>query len=227
MKELTIAIDGYSSCGKSSTSRLVAKKLGYRYIDSGAMYRAVTLYFLKGGVQVQNTNQVKLALDEIAIRFIVDEEGNSEISLNGIAVEKEIRNFEVASKVSEISAIKEVREALVDWQRKMGDGGGIVMDGRDIGTVVFPYAELKYFMTADCQIRAKRRFDELKSKGDEVSFEEILENIRKRDSEDTGRAVSPLFPHQDARIIDTTFLTLEGQVDLIYNDVQAYHIQAV
>ena len=216
MKKIIIAIDGYSACGKSSTAKAVANLLNYNYIDTGAMYRSVTLFFLQNFVSLTNPNEVAEALKEIDIEFRYNAKANqSDTYLNGLNVEHEIRQMSVSDKVSDVSAISAVRRFLVGQQQKMGKKKGIVMDGRDIGTVVFPEAELKVFMIADMQIRAKRRQDELLEKGDLVKLEDIIDNLAKRDLIDTSRADSPLRQAQDARVIDTSYITFEEQVEMI------------
>lgn len=216
MKKIIIAIDGYSACGKSSTAKAVAAILGYSYIDTGAMYRAVTLYFLQNFVSLTNPHEVENALKEIEIEFRYNPKTQkSDTYLNGINVEQEIRQMTVSNKVSEVSAISQVRRFLVAQQQKMGKKKGIVMDGRDIGTVVFPEAELKIFMTAEMAVRAKRRQDELLEKGELVDLEEIIENLKKRDLIDTSRQDSPLRQAEDAQLIDTTAITFEEQVNQI------------
>ncbi|SFE39185.1 (d)CMP kinase [Thermoflexibacter ruber] len=216
MKKIIIAIDGYSACGKSSTAKAVASILGYSYIDTGAMYRAVTLYFLQNFVSLTNPNEIENALKEIEIEFRHNPKTQkSDTYLNGINVEQEIRQMTVSDKVSEVSAISQVRRFLVAQQQKMGKKKGIVMDGRDIGTVVFPEAELKIFMTAEMTVRAKRRQDELLEKGELVDLEEIIENLKKRDLIDTSRQDSPLRQAEDAQLIDTTAITFEEQVKQI------------
>ncbi len=213
MPKIIIAVDGYSSCGKSTTAKSVAKHLGYAYIDTGAMYRAVTLYFIQNHVSLSDEKEINRALENIHIDFKRNDEGQNQTYLNGLNVEDEIRKLYVANLVSEVSAIKTVRRQMVDLQRKMGKKKGFVMDGRDIGTVVFPDADLKVYMTADPTVRAHRRQIELFAKGETVELEEIIENIRKRDIIDTTRTESPLKRAEDAHLIDTTFMTLEEQVD--------------
>lgn len=216
MQKITIAIDGYSSTGKSSTAYLVAEKLGYTYIDSGAMYRAVTLYFLNHHISNTSVRDVEKALEAIKLDFRRNTKTNkNEIHLNGLNVEGKIRTMEVSNAVSPVSAIGSVREAMVASQQKMGKSKGVVMDGRDIGTVVFPDAELKLFMVADPYIRAHRRQLELVAKGELVDLKEILANIEERDLIDTTRAHSPLRKAAGAVEIDTSFLTLEEQIDQI------------
>ena len=189
--------------------------MAYSYIDTGAMYRAVTLYFLQNHVSFSNPKEVEKALENINIEFRINSAGQNQTYLNGLNVEDEIRKLYVANKVSEVSAIAAVRHAMVDQQRKMGKKKGLVMDGRDIGTVVFPEAELKIFMTADPLVRAQRRQIELMEKGDVLDIEEILENIKKRDIIDSTRAESPLKQADDAIVIDTTYMTLDEQVDQV------------
>ncbi|MBX2917383.1 MAG: (d)CMP kinase [Cyclobacteriaceae bacterium] len=213
MRKIIIAIDGYSACGKSTTARAVARELNYRYIDTGAMYRAVTLYFLDKHVALTNPKEVARALQEIRISFVVNSKGNSEAFLNGINVEKEIRKMRISENVSQVSAIREVRMALVEQQRKMGKDCGVVMDGRDIGTVVFPQAELKIFLTADILVRAFRRQKELLERNDLVDIDTIVENLKQRDSIDSSRTESPLRKAEDATGIDTTHITIDEQVD--------------
>jgi cytidylate kinase len=213
LKRLIIAIDGYSACGKSTTARSAARILGYRYIDTGAMYRAVTLYFLDHHVSLTNPREVDRALEQINISFRVNAAGESETFLNGLNVEQAIRELRVAEKVSQVSALKAVRTKLVDQQRKIGRHKGVVMDGRDIGTVVFPDADLKFFMTADIKVRAMRRQRELLEKDILADLDSVIENLRERDRIDTTRAESPLRQAPDAIVIDTTHLTIDEQVD--------------
>ena len=216
MKKIIIAIDGYSACGKSSTAKAVAKALNYNYIDTGAMYRAVTLYFLQNYVTLDNPNQVSKALKNIEIEFRYNPKlQRSETFLNGIYVEDAIRQMQISDRVSEVSTLSEVRRFLVAQQQKMGKKKALVMDGRDIGTVVFPEAELKIFMTADMFIRAERRQEELFEKGEMIPLEAVIENLQKRDQIDTSRKDSPLRQAQDALQIDTSFITLEEQVEII------------
>jgi cytidylate kinase len=217
MGKITIAIDGYSSCGKSTVAKGVAKKLGYVFIDSGAMYRAVTLYCLKNHIIHDgkfNEKDVIKALDDIHLEFKLNPETRqSDMHLNGLDVEKEIREMNVSNFVSPISAIKEVRDRIVVLQRKFRTGNGIVMDGRDIGTNVFPDAELKIFMTANENVRAQRRWKELDAKGMNVSLEEIKRNLKQRDHEDTHRAYNPLRKAEDAVVLDNTHMSLQEQLD--------------
>ncbi|WP_080903578.1 (d)CMP kinase [Parabacteroides sp. Marseille-P3160] len=222
--KLIIAIDGYSSCGKSTMAKELARRIGYTYIDTGAMYRAVTWYALqKGWIANGIVDAVRLqqSLDEIEITFRVNpQNGRTETWVNGRNVEQEIRSLEVAKWVSQVAALSFVRRALVDRQQAMGKDKGIVMDGRDIGTVVFPDAELKIFVTASAEVRAQRRVDEMREKGEEASYEAILENVRTRDRIDTTRADSPLKAAGDARILDNTHLSLEEQNAWLFEQYQ-------
>jgi len=206
--KIIIAIDGYSSCGKSTFAKEIAQKLGYLYLDTGALYRAVTLLALRNGLIKNNLidqNRLKDYIGNVNIHFIKNVSTHkNEIILNGENVENEIRNLEVSKNVSQISTLKFVREKMVDLQRNIGKGKGLVIDGRDIGTVVFPEAEIKIFMTADLEIRARRRYDELIAKGEKVSFEEIKDNIFKRDEQDTNRTESPLKKASDAVVLDNS-----------------------
>ena len=215
MKKITIAIDGYSSCGKSTMAKDLAREVGYIYIDSGAMYRAVTLYCLDNGLFTSegiNTSRLEEAMPDIRISFELNPETQRPMTfLNGVNVEDRIRTMEVSSHVSPVAALPFVREALVKLQQEMGKAKGIVMDGRDIGTVVFPDAELKIFVVASAEIRAQRRYDELKAKGQEASYEEILANVKERDYIDQNRAVSPLRQAEDALLLDNSNLTIEEQ----------------
>ena len=213
MRKIIIAIDGYSACGKSTTAKEVAKVLGYRYIDSGAMYRAVTLYFLDHHIALTNPREITKALDDIKISFVVNSKGVTETFLNGISVEKKIRKMKISENVSQVSAIKDVRVSMVAQQRKMGKEKGVVMDGRDIGTVVFPSAELKLFLTADILTRAFRRQRELLEREDMVDFDTIVANLNQRDLIDSTRKESPLIKAEDATVIDTTHVTIDEQVD--------------
>ncbi len=212
-KKIVIAIDGYSACGKSTTAKQVANVLGYRYIDSGAMYRAVTLFFLDHHVALTNPKEVSKALHHIQISFKVNSKNISETYLNGLNVERQIRNMRVSENVSQVSTIKDVRMALVENQRRMGKEKGVVMDGRDIGTVVFPQAELKLFMTAEVLIRAFRRQRELLNRDQLVDLDEVIDNLIQRDKIDTARTESPLRQAEDALVIDTTHISIDEQVD--------------
>ena len=216
MKSINIAIDGFSGCGKSSTAKEVAKRLGYKFIDSGAMYRAVTLYFIQHKIDLENADQVVAALGNISIDFRPNKEsGKNETFLNQQNVEKEIRKMYVSQLVSPVSAIKAVRVAMVAQQQEMGKTGGVVMDGRDIGSVVLPAAELKVFMKASDDARARRRQKELAEKGEEVSLEEIAKNFRERDAQDSSRKESPLIQVPEAIVIDTSDLEFEEQVQKV------------
>ncbi len=217
-KKLTIAIDGFSSCGKSTLAKELASRLHYIFIDSGAMYRAVTLYCLRHnwilGDQVQLTEIIN-ALPSITIEFKMDDQGNKAIYLNGENCENEIRQGFVASAVSRVAEIKEVREKLVHEQQKMGEKGGIVMDGRDIGTVVFPHADLKLFVTASIEVRAQRRYLELTQKGIEITLEEVKDNLVERDFIDSNRKESPLVQAEDAVLLDNSTMTREEQLQWV------------
>jgi cytidylate kinase len=222
-----IAIDGYSSCGKSTFARLIARELNYVYIDSGAMYRAVALYCIENGILSENKvnlPRLQRALPEINIRFSINaSDGMQETLLNGVNIEEKIRGIEVSSVVSSISQIGDVRTKMVSMQRKIGEHGRVVMDGRDIGTVVFPNAILKIFMTADPDVRAKRRYDELTQKGVAVQLDEIAENIRMRDREDENRPVSPLRQANDALVLDNSYMTIAEQMELFRIKWDALH----
>ena len=216
-QKIVIAIDGHSSCGKSTFAKAIAARLGYIFIDTGAMYRAVTLCALEAGAisdgKVDQERVVGL-LPQINISFRFNaERGASDVYVNGECVEPRIRSIEVSSAVSRISSIPAVREKLVAMQQQMGRDRGVVMDGRDIGTVVFPDAELKIFMTADAEVRARRRYDELTAKGDNVTLEEILENVIARDKADMEREISPLRQAEDAVVLDNSRMTVEEQME--------------
>lgn len=219
MQKITIAIDGFSSTGKSTVAKQLAKHLGYIYVDSGAMYRAVTLYTMQNGwIDKDHFDVIALVtnLDKITISFkFNDQLGFAEVYLNEENVEKQIRTLEVSSYVSKVAAIPEVRYQLVKQQHQMGKDKGVVMDGRDIGTVVFPNAELKLFMTASAETRAQRRYDELINRGDQVNYEDVLKNVRERDYIDSNRENSPLTKAEDAIEIDNSNLTLEQQFEKI------------
>ncbi|MBQ5982255.1 MAG: (d)CMP kinase [Prevotella sp.] len=225
MKKITIAIDGFSSCGKSTMAKDLAKRIGYIYVDTGAMYRSVTLFALRnnlfnedGSVKVE---ELEKRINEIEIGFKLNEEtGRPDTYLNGELVEKEIRTMEVSNHVSPIAAIPFVRTAMVAQQQKMGKEKGIVMDGRDIGTVVFPDAELKIFVTASAEVRAQRRFDELKGKGMEANFDEILKNVQERDYIDSHREVSPLRQADDAVVLDNSYMTIEEQNKWLFSQYE-------
>ncbi len=226
-KPLIIAIDGFSSCGKSTLARMLARTLGYTYIDSGAMYRAITLFALRKNLITNGTPDKEAILKELAgitISFGYDQENEHNITrLNGENVEEEIRRPEVSAYVSPVSAIREIREAMVLFQRKLGENGGIVMDGRDIGTVVFPHANLKIFMTADPEIRAQRRYLELSLKGIAVSMDDIRNNIAQRDYMDQNREISPLRKAPDAIILDNSNLNIQEQLDWVLEKMKTIH----
>lgn len=215
MKKIVIAIDGFSSSGKSTMAKDLAKTIGYTYIDTGAMYRAVTLYCLTNGIITDkgiDNDRLQAEINSINIDFRLNKEtGKPETYLNGVNVEQDIRKMEVANWVSPIAAIGFVRRALVELQQKMGEQKGIVMDGRDIGTVVFPHAELKLFITASPEVRAQRRVDELRAKGEQVSYEEVLANIKSRDHIDSTREESPLRQAPDAIVLDNSNMTIDEQ----------------
>ena len=216
IQKIIIAIDGYSSCGKSTTAKLVAARLGYGYIDTGAMYRAVTLYFIEQNISLTNPKEVAKALNELQIGFHHNPKtSENEVFLNGVNVEKEIRKMYISDQVSEVSVLAEVRHAMVSQQQKMGRKKGIVMDGRDIGTRVFPEAELKLFMNADLHLRAVRRQQELLEKNQLVNLDEIRANLEHRDRIDSGRKESPLMKAADAIEIDTSYITIEEQVEMV------------
>jgi len=224
MKKIVIAIDGYSSCGKSTLAKQLAKELGYIYVDTGAMYRAVAYYASQEGFfdkNVLSVSKLLAALPKINITFSFNTALNtSETCLNGKNIEQFIRTIDISNKVSRIAQIKEVRDKMVDLQRAMGKDKGLVMDGRDIGSVVFPDAELKLFMTASPEIRAKRRFDELTAKGDKVTYEEVLTNITLRDNDDTTRSENPLIKAENAVVIDNSKMTQVEQYELALNFVK-------
>ncbi len=216
MRKIVIAIDGFSACGKSSTAKEVAAQIGYAYIDSGAMYRAVTHYFIQHHINLTNPNDIEKALTNIEVEFMLNSKsGVNETYLNGLNVEKKIRTMEISAKVSEVSALVAVRKAMVAQQRRMSKKKAVVMDGRDIGTNVFPQAELKIFMQADFHVRAERRQKELLEKGNMVDLDVIADNLAHRDRLDTSREENPLRKADDAFVIDTTDLTFEEQVAAI------------
>ena len=220
-KKIVIALDGFSSCGKSTTARHVAAVLHYAFVDSGAMYRAVALYFHRNDISLLDMNQVANALKEIEITFVFNPaKQSSDTYLNGENVENEIRMMFISDMVSQVSALPIVRHAMVALQQKMGEKKGIVMDGRDIGTVVFPKAELKIFMTAEPHIRAQRRKLELLQKGEDLPLEEIIENLRKRDEIDSNRSEGPLKRAVDAIDLDTSFRSMDEQVEFVLEHVR-------
>jgi len=214
-----IAIDGHSSCGKSTISKVVASKYGMRYVDTGAMYRAVTFFCMENNIISNKEIKLNLllaAIDNITINFVFNAETKlSETILNGKNVEQIIRGFKVSDNVSVVAQIQQVRKKLITLQQEIGRQGNVVMDGRDIGTKVFPDAQLKLFVTADAEIRAQRRYDELKKKGEEVTFEQVLDNLTLRDDHDTKRKINPLIQADDAILIDNSNLSIENQNALI------------
>ena len=212
MKKIIVAIDGYSSCGKSTIAKQLAKYAGYRYIDTGAMYRAVALYVLSNDIR----GNIESILDNIRINFEVLSDGSQHVTLNGKDVEKEIRTLEVGNMASQVAVNPAVRRFLVAQQQQMGKDGGIVMDGRDIGTVVFPNAELKLFLTASPEVRAERRYKELIGKGEQPVFEDVLKDVNDRDYRDTHRDESPLKQADDAVVVDNSHMTREEQMQHIY-----------
>jgi cytidylate kinase len=220
---IVVAIDGYSSCGKSTLAKALAKKLHYIYVDSGAMYRAVALYFLRNNIDTKNHEQVEKALKEIHLNFH-SRDYETHITLNGEEVSDEIRLMPVSEKVSEVSAVKEVRREMVKQQQRMGKSKNIVMDGRDIGTAVFPDAPVKIFMTADPAVRAQRRYDEIHLKNPDITLEDIFENIAHRDYQDTTREESPLVRAHDAIILDNTDLTPDEQLQFALEKVEKLKI---
>jgi len=223
LKKIIVAIDGYSSCGKSTIAKALAKEVGYVYVDSGAMYRAVALYCIKNQLIKNNEidiEKLKAQLPSLQIEFRTNPDGTSHTYLNQENVEEKIRSLQVAEVASKISTISFVREAMVHLQQQLGKSKGIVMDGRDIGTVVFPDAELKIFVTASVSIRAERRFNELKSLGKDISLEEVMKNVEERDLRDTQREISPLQKADDALILDNSHLTKEEQMEWV---LSAFH----
>lgn len=226
MKKITIAIDGFSSCGKSTMAKALARNIGYLYFDSGAMYRAVALYCMQNGIINEediDTESLNDNIKHIHISFEADPEtGNSMTFLNGVNVEHEIRTIEVSRFVSKIAALDFVRNEMVEQQREMGKSKGIVMDGRDIGTTVFPDAEMKVFVTASAEVRAQRRYDELAARGDNPDYNEILENVLQRDHLDQTREISPLKQAEDAHLLDNSNMTRDEQMEWLietYNKI--------
>ena len=224
-KKIIVAIDGHSSCGKSTMAKALAQKIGYIYVDTGAMYRAVTLFALRNGMFDEQgqpkAEELEKAMSDVHISFVLDKETNLPlVCLNGEVVESEIRSLTVSSRVSPIAALPFVRQALTEAQQRMGLEKGIVMDGRDIGTVVFPNAELKVFVTASAEVRAQRRYLELTAKGDDVNFEDILRNVQERDYIDSHREVAPLRQADDALLLDNSELTREEQMQWLLDTFQ-------
>ena len=225
MKKIIVAIDGHSSCGKSTMAKALARQLGYIYVDTGAMYRAVTLFALQhqlfnadGTVKAE---ELQSMMSQVQVSFVLNEDTHlPETHLNGVSVEREIRTMEVSSHVSPIAALPVVREAMVAQQREMGKQKGIVMDGRDIGTTVFPHAELKVFVTASAEIRAQRRFKELQEKGMDANYEAILKNVQERDYIDSHREVSPLCQAEDAILLDNSNMSISNQQQWLLEQVQ-------
>lgn len=221
MKRIIIAVDGFSSCGKSTMAKALARSIGYLYFDSGAMYRAVALYCLNNGLIKEeeiDTESLRARMGEIKITFTADPETRNSVTLlNGENVEKEIRSLRVSRIVSKVAAIDFVRTDLIEQQREMGKAKGIVMDGRDIGTTVFPDAEMKIFVTASAEVRAQRRYDELTVRGDNPDYNEILENVLERDHIDQTREISPLRKADDAILLDNSNMTLDEQQEWLYN----------
>ena len=216
MRKIIVAIDGWSSCGKSTMARQLASKLNYLFIDSGAMYRAITLFFSRNSIDLGNIDDVKKALSQINLEFVFNNEnGNTEICLNQENVENVIRNFDIAARVSEVASNSFVREFAVAEQQKIGKGKGIVMDGRDIGTTVFPDAELKIFVTADIKTRVLRRYKELVLKSPEITLDEVQQNLEARDYMDSNREISPLRQADDALLLDNTNLTPIEQLEMV------------
>ncbi|HOZ52415.1 MAG TPA: (d)CMP kinase [Chitinophagaceae bacterium] len=211
MKKIVIAIDGFSSTGKSTLAKQLADKLNYTYVDSGAMYRAITLYFLDHGVDFADKVQISKSLESIELKFI-----DNKISLNGQVVDEQIRTMAIANLVSEVAALKEVRKFAVAQQQSFGNEKGIVMDGRDIGTTVFPKAELKIYLTADEHTRGLRRYEEMKVKNQSITMDEVTENLKHRDLIDSTREISPLRKAKDAQVIDNSQLTMEEQLEIAY-----------
>lgn len=213
MKKIIVAIDGYSSCGKSTIAKALAKYAGYMYVDTGAMYRATALYLMRH--QASDNQQIISLLPEVSVRFELQPDGSQHTILNGEDVESKIRTLEVGNMASQVSLIREVRQFLVAQQQAMGTEKGIVMDGRDIGTVVFPAAELKLFLTASPEVRAQRRFDELTAKGEHPQYADVLADVNDRDYRDTHRAESPLRQAEDAVVVDNSHLTREEQMQVV------------
>ncbi len=219
-KKITIAVDGFSSCGKSTLAKQLAAKLGYVYIDSGAMYRAVTLYALRNNMIVDeelDTKKLIASLDDVKIHFELNANGEPQTFLNGTNVEREIRKIYVSQWVSPVAAVPEVRHVMVAQQQKMGEAKGVVMDGRDIGTTVFPNAELKIFVTAEVDVRAQRRYDEMLSKGEPADMAEVKQNLQERDRIDQSRAESPLRKADDAVVLDNSHITRDEQLQVAYD----------
>lgn len=224
MKKITIAIDGHSSCGKSTMAKWLARELGYIYVDTGAMYRTVTLYAMRHALKPNgeiDTARLETLLPQVEVSFKLDEKTGLPLAvLCGEVVEDVIRRMDVSARVSEVAALPFVREAMTVQQRQMGAQGGVVMDGRDIGTAVFPHAELKVFVTAEAGVRAQRRFDELRAKGEEADYDQILQNVKERDYIDSHREVAPLRQAPDALLLDNSHLTREEQNAWLWEKAQ-------
>jgi len=218
-QKIVVAIDGYSSCGKSTLAKAAAKRLNFVYVDSGAMYRAVTLFFLENGIDLNNMDEISLALQNIHID-LENKNDKTLVLLNEADVSDRIREMDISNHVAHVSAIKEVRAKLVRLQQRMGNSQNIIMDGRDIGTAVFPNAQVKVFMIADPKIRAERRYQELKRKSPDIDFEEVFENLAHRDYEDTTRKESPLIHSKTAITIDNTNISEEEQLELLINEIK-------
>lgn len=218
MRKIIVAIDGFSSCGKSTMAKELAREAGYIYVDTGAMYRAISLFCIQNGWMTEseiNSEELEKHIHSILIEFKTNSEGGSETYLNGVNVENEIRTLEVANGASRVSTLGFVRRELVRQQQLMGDRKGVVMDGRDIGTVVFPNAELKIFLTASPEVRAQRRFDEMVAKGEAVNYDEVLANVKERDDRDQNRVESPLRKADDAVVVDNSNLTRDEQREIL------------
>jgi len=218
---IIVAIDGYSSCGKSTVAKALAKKLHFIYVDSGAMYRAVTLYLLRNNIDVTDSRRIEEALENIHLNFH-SRDYQTHIILNGEEVSEEIRQMPVSEKVSDVSTLKAVRTEMVKQQQRLGKSKDIVMDGRDIGTTVFPDAQIKIFMTADPNIRARRRYKELAAKGDSATLEEVFENLAHRDYQDTTRKESPLVRAEDAIVLDNTDLSEDEQLEFVFEKIKPF-----
>jgi len=225
MRKITIAIDGHSSCGKSTMAKTLARRLGYVYVDTGAMYRCVTLFALRRGLFAPDgsvlAEELQRLMPQCHVAFRLSDEGHADALLNGEVVEREIRSLEVSRHVSPVAALPFVREAMVAQQQQMGCHGGVVMDGRDIGTVVFPNAELKIFVTASAEVRAQRRYEELQAKGQPAAYDDILKNVVERDYIDSHREVSPLRQAADARLLDNSHMTIDEQDAWLMQQVEA------
>ena len=221
MHNIVVAIDGYSSCGKSTLAKALAKKLHFVYVDSGAMYRAVTVYFIRHNINLENEEEVKSALEKIHLNFH-SRDYETHITLNDEEVSEEIREMYISEKVSEVSALKLVRKEMVKQQQRMGKSKSVVMDGRDIGTAVFPFADVKIFMTADPKVRAERRYKEIMQKDKSITLEDVFENLAHRDYQDTTRKESPLIRAKDAIVLDNTEMTPQEQLEFALERVRPF-----